>query len=140
MPFQSLPRLLSVLASVLAAGVMLTVAGCSHVTPLGPDPAATMPQPHQLRSPLVLEDMRMQHSTPGGGCPAGSAAISGQCRPVLPHDRHAGHDHLRRGLPDHLIPAADAPGTAAGRTHPIRILDHRPRCRRAGGDGSYPGC
>ena len=35
MPFQPLPRLLPVLASVLAAGVMLTVASCSHVTPLG---------------------------------------------------------------------------------------------------------
>jgi hypothetical protein len=48
MPFQPSPRLSSVLASVLAAGVMLTVAGCSHLTPLGPDPAATMPQPHHL--------------------------------------------------------------------------------------------
>jgi hypothetical protein len=35
MPFQLPPRLPSVLASVLAAGVMLTVASCSHVTPLG---------------------------------------------------------------------------------------------------------
>jgi hypothetical protein len=77
MPFQPLPRLLSVLASVLAAGVMLTVASCSHVTPLGPDPAATMPRPHQLRSPLVLEDMRMQQSTIGAGCPAGSIKLSG---------------------------------------------------------------
>jgi hypothetical protein len=76
MPFPSLPRLLPVLASVLATGVMLTVASCSHVTPLGPDPAATMPQPHQLRSPLVLEDMRMQPSTLAS-CPAGSVALSG---------------------------------------------------------------
>ena len=140
MPFQSLPRLRSVLASVLAAGVMLTVASCSHVTPLGPDPAATMPQPHQLRSPLVLEDMRMQQPTIGVGCPARSIKLSGLAAGVLQHDRHVGHDHLSRGLPGHLIPAADAPGTAAGRTHPIRILDHRPRCRRARGDGSYPGC
>ena len=81
MPFQPLPRLLPVLASVLAAGVMLTVASCSHVTPLGPDPAATMPQPHQLRSPLVLEDMRMQQSTIGVGCPAGSVALSGNAGP-----------------------------------------------------------
>jgi hypothetical protein len=81
MPFQSLPRLLSVLASVLAAGVLLTVASCSHVTPLGPSPAAAMPQPHQLRSPLVLEDMRMQQSTPAGGCPAGSVALSGSAGP-----------------------------------------------------------
>jgi hypothetical protein len=77
MPFQPSPRLPAVLASVLGAGVMLAVAGCSHVTPLGPDPAATMPQPHQLRSPLVLEDVRMVHSTPDGGCPAGSVELSG---------------------------------------------------------------
>jgi hypothetical protein len=77
MPFQSRPRLLSVLASVLAAGVMLTVASCSHVTPLGPDPAATMPQPHPLRSPLVLEDMRMRQSAIGAGCPAGSIKLAG---------------------------------------------------------------
>jgi hypothetical protein len=77
MPFPSPPRLSSVLASVLGAGVMLAVASCSHVTPLGPDPAATMPQPHQLRSPLVLEDVLMVHSTPGGACPAGSVELSG---------------------------------------------------------------
>ena len=53
MPFQLLPRLSPVLVSVLAAGLMLTVAGCSHLTPLGT--AATMPQPHHLRSPLVLQ-------------------------------------------------------------------------------------
>jgi hypothetical protein len=77
MPFQSLPRLLSVLASVLAVGVMLTVASCSHVTPVGPDPA----QPHQLRSPLILEDMRMQPSSAAGGCPAGSVALASVAGP-----------------------------------------------------------
>ncbi len=51
MPLQSLPRLLPVLASVLAAGVMLTAASCSHVTPLGPDPAAA--RPVRSRSPVV---------------------------------------------------------------------------------------
>jgi len=35
MPFRPPPRLASVLASVLAAGLMLTVASCSHLTPLG---------------------------------------------------------------------------------------------------------
>src|SRR5215472_14186157 len=40
MPFQPLPRPLSVLASVLAAGLMVTVASCSSpITPLGPDGA-----------------------------------------------------------------------------------------------------
>jgi hypothetical protein len=77
MPFQPPPRLSSVLASVLAAGVMLTAASCSHLTPLGPDPAATMPQPHHLKSPLALQAMRIQQPTPAGGCPPGSVTISG---------------------------------------------------------------
>jgi hypothetical protein len=76
MPFQPPPRLMSILASMLAAGLMLTVASCSHVTPLGPDPAATVPQPHDLRSPFVLQAMSMQDPTTAGGCPAGYVTIS----------------------------------------------------------------
>jgi hypothetical protein len=69
---------LSVLASVLAAGLMLTVASCTnHITPIGPDGAAATRQPHHLRSPFVLEAMRIQPSTSAGGCPAGSVALSG---------------------------------------------------------------
>jgi hypothetical protein len=75
MPFQRPPRPLSVLASVLAVGLMLTVAGCSHITPIGP--GANMPQPRHLRSPIVLEAMRSQPSMAAGGCPAGSLALSG---------------------------------------------------------------
>jgi hypothetical protein len=67
----------SIFASALAAGVMLTVAGCGHVTPLGPDPTATVPQLHPLRSLLVLEDVRQQPGPVGGGCPAGSVKFSG---------------------------------------------------------------
>jgi hypothetical protein len=97
------PRPSSVLASVLvAAGIMLTAAGCSHVTPLGPDTAATPPPPHagrptavavgpphavlaspmlvppprQLGSPIILQVMRGEPATPAGGCPVGSVAIS----------------------------------------------------------------
>jgi hypothetical protein len=77
MTSQPSPRRSLIFATALAAGVMLTVASCSHVTPLGPDPAATMPQLHQLRSPLVLEDMRQQRAPVGGGCPAGSVEFSG---------------------------------------------------------------
>ena len=73
MPFQLPPRPACVLASVLAAGLVLTVAGCSHITPLGPTP----PQPSQLRSPFALEAMGIQGPTPAGGCPAGSVALSG---------------------------------------------------------------
>jgi hypothetical protein len=57
MRFHLPPRPSSVLVSVLAAGLMLTAASCSHITPLGPD---AMPQPHHLRSPLVLQSMRSQ--------------------------------------------------------------------------------
>lgn len=79
MPAQR-PRLPCALASVLAAaGVVLAVASCTgHITPLGPDQAATMPQPHHLRSPLILQDMRTQGLVPPpGGCPAGWVTLSG---------------------------------------------------------------
>ena len=72
MPFQ---RASTVLASVLAAGLMLTVVGCGQITPLGPDPAATMPSPHHLRSPFVLRAMRVKQPTPSGGCSAGYVTL-----------------------------------------------------------------
>ncbi len=77
MPLQLRPRQSPVLAGVLAAGLMLTVASCSHLTPLGPDAAAAMPQPHHLRSPLIVQAMRLQPPAPAGGCPAGSVTLSG---------------------------------------------------------------
>ena len=83
MPHQLRPRLPSALASVLAAaGAVLAVASCTgHITPLGPDQVATMPQPHHLRSPLILEDMRTQGLVgrvgQPGGCPAGWVTLSG---------------------------------------------------------------
>jgi hypothetical protein len=77
MPVQRPPR---VLASVLAAaGIVLAIAGCSQLAPLGPD--ASLPQPHHLRSPFVLEAMRVQPPTPAGGCPAGYAALPGNNPP-----------------------------------------------------------
>ena len=44
MSFEFRPRPAPVLAGLLAAGLMLTVAGCG-LTPLGPDAAATAPPP-----------------------------------------------------------------------------------------------
>jgi hypothetical protein len=80
MPYQR-PRLPSAQASVLAAaGIVLAVASCTgHITPLGPDPAATLPQPHHLRSPLILQDMHAQGPRPVGasGCPAGWMTVAG---------------------------------------------------------------
>jgi hypothetical protein len=82
MPFQHPPRLPSLLASVLAAaGLVLAVASCSHITPLaptGPSSVAppSVPPPH-LRSPFILEAVRIQAPAPAGGCPSGSVALSG---------------------------------------------------------------
>jgi hypothetical protein len=81
MPFH-LPSRPSVLAGALAAGALLAVAGCAgQVTPLGPDQSASLPQPHRLRSPLILQDMRVQPPGLAGSCPAGYTAMagSGQC-------------------------------------------------------------
>jgi hypothetical protein len=77
MPAQRPPRPRPVLASVLAAsGLVLAVAGCSHITPLGPDAAATMPPPRHLGSPIIVQVMRSQPPTATGRCPAGWAAVS----------------------------------------------------------------
>jgi hypothetical protein len=59
---------------LLAAGLLLAVAGCSDVTPLGP---ATAPRPQHLRTPILLQAVSVQPPTPTGGCPAGYATFSG---------------------------------------------------------------
>ena len=72
------PRPLSVLASVLAAaGVVLAVASCSHIAPLGPDPApVAMPPARHLGSPIIVQVMRLQPATAAGRCPADWIAVS----------------------------------------------------------------
>jgi hypothetical protein len=79
MPCQRPPRPLSVLASALAAaGIVLAMAGCSHITPLGPGPApVSLPPARDLRSPIIMQVMRSQPPTPAGRCPAGSVALFG---------------------------------------------------------------
>jgi hypothetical protein len=104
MPFQ-LPRSSSVLASVLAAaGLALTVAGCSgHVTPLGPTP----PQPTHLATPIVLQAVRTRPATPAGGCPAGYATLPepGSSGPALCYRKF--------GTPVTFTSAAVMPGPVA---------------------------
>jgi hypothetical protein len=83
MPCQH-PRPLSVLASALAAGIVLAVAGCSNITPLGPDPApVNLPPARSLGSPIVMQIMRSQFPSPTGGCPAGSIDLFGS-QPNVP--------------------------------------------------------
>lgn len=108
MPFQPPPRPASVLASVLAAGLMLTVASCSHLTPLGPDPAATMPQPRHLKSPFVLKALGLQAPAPAGGCPAGSVALPGG----------PGQCYRELGTPVTITSAAISPVSAIPQNHP----------------------
>ncbi len=71
MPCQRPPRPLSVLASALAAaGLVLAVAGCSNITPLGPDPApVSLPPARDLGSPIIMQIMRSQPPTPTGRVP-----------------------------------------------------------------------
>jgi hypothetical protein len=76
------PRLPSVLASVLAAaGIVLAVASCSNIAPLGPSgPSSVAPPavpPPPLRSPFILEAVRIQAPASADGCPSGSVALSG---------------------------------------------------------------
>jgi hypothetical protein len=79
MPFQRPLRGRPVLASVLAAaGIVLTIASCaSHITPLGPEPAASTAAPSRhLGSPIILQVMRSKAATAPGKCPAGYVALS----------------------------------------------------------------
>jgi hypothetical protein len=87
MSFQRPPRLSSVLASVLAvAGIVLALASCSNIAPLGPTPepahAAAQPTPvgtmtfYRLASPIILQVMHSQSPTATGGCPAGLEEVS----------------------------------------------------------------
>jgi hypothetical protein len=76
------PRLPSVLTSVLAAaGIVLAVASCSNIAPLGPSgPSSVAPPavpPPPLRSPFILEAVRIQAPASADGCPSGSVALSG---------------------------------------------------------------
>lgn len=80
MPSRHLPRQFFILGSALAAIALgLTVAGCGHVAPLGPDAAPATPQPRHLGSPIILQAVLGRPSSPPGGtCPAGYVALSDQ--------------------------------------------------------------
>ena len=133
MPYQR-PHLPSALAGVLAAaGLVLAVASCTgRITPLGPGQDAALPQPHHLRSPLILQDMLTQGLVPPpGGCPAGWVTLSGGCyrktgtpvtitsaavspvfafRPPAPPGQQAAPVQYGFSI---TVPAADVPAVAA---------------------------
>jgi hypothetical protein len=67
-----------VLTALAAAGLVLAVAGCSHITPLGPNPAPVrLPPARHLRSPIIMQVMRSQPPAPTGKCPAGAVDLFG---------------------------------------------------------------
>jgi hypothetical protein len=68
-------------AGIALAGLMLTAAGCSHVLPLGPAPAAT-PAPRHLASAIVMEPGLVQPQAAPNVCPAGSVVLSGPGTPI----------------------------------------------------------
>lgn len=68
-------------AGIALAGLVLTVAGCSHVLPLGPAPAAT-PAPSHLASAIVMEPGLIQPQAAPNVCPAGSVVLSGPGTPI----------------------------------------------------------
>lgn len=91
MSFQRPPRAVSVLAGVLAAaGTVLGAAGCSHIAPLGPDPAPySLPPARGLGSAITVQVMRGKLPTPAGRCPAGSVGLFG-LEPDVPRVAPAG--------------------------------------------------
>jgi hypothetical protein len=87
MPLEPRPRPSSVLTSVLAAaGIVLALASCSSITPLGPtrEPAHGSVQPtpvgtmvlYRLASPIILQVMHSQSPAATGGCQAGLLQVS----------------------------------------------------------------
>jgi hypothetical protein len=114
MPFQRPARPLSVLASALAAaGLMLAAAGCSNITPLGPDPApASLPPARDLGSPITMQVMRSQPPTPAGQCPAGSVTLFGS-EPNVPRAAVASPVPVQ-GSTATPAPPATPPAPAAG--------------------------
>ena len=105
----------SVLASVLAAGLMLTVAGCSNITPLGPGAAATtrpMPPARHLGWPMILQVMRSQPPTITGGCRAGLVEV------FLPPGAPAMPCFRPLGTPVTITSAAVSPVSAYRHTPP----------------------
>jgi hypothetical protein len=115
MLFQRPTRPLPVLASALAAaGLMLAAAGCSNVTPLGPNPApASLPPARDLGSPIIMQVMRSQPPTPAGQCPAGSVALFGSEPNVLRATVTSGPVQAGTAtLPPLATPATPPPGVA----------------------------
>jgi hypothetical protein len=114
---------LSVLAGALAvAGLVLAAAGCSHVTPLGPDPAPVrLPPARHLGSPIVVQVLRSRPPTATGRCPAGSVDLFG----LQPNVPRAAVAQAVLPRPGQGSTAAAAP-TATRARPPLGVACYRP--------------
>jgi hypothetical protein len=104
------PCPLSVLASALtAAGLILAIAGCSNITPLGPGPApVSLPPARDLGSPIIMQIMRSQPPTPAGRCRAGSIALFGS-EPNVPRVAVASRRPVQVGAGSTATPTSATP-------------------------------
>jgi hypothetical protein len=120
MPFQRPPRPLSVLASALAAAsLVLAVAGCGNIAPLGPDPApVNLPPARDLGSPITMQVMRSQSPTPTGQCPAGSVALFGS-EPNVPRAISIRVVSTATPTPMATPPTPPAPGAGVACYRPV---------------------
>jgi hypothetical protein len=70
--------------ALAVAGLVLAVAGCSNITPLGRDSApVSLPPARDLGSPIMMQVMRGQPPMPTGECPTASVALFG-IQPYVP--------------------------------------------------------
>ena len=119
-PRRPLSRLTSALA---AAGIVLAAIGCSHVAPLGPDPAPySLPPARELGSPITMQVMRSRPPAPNAKCPPGSVDLFGS-DPHVPRATSsttpAGRKHPAGGVGSPSTPGrAAAPGSTATPTTP----------------------
>jgi hypothetical protein len=111
--------------ALAAAGLVLAVAGCSHVTPLGPDPGpVSLPPARHLGSPIVVQVLRSRPPTATGRCPAGSVDLFG-LQPNVPRAAVA-QAVLPRPGQGSTATAAPAATRARPATPPVGVACYRP--------------
>lgn len=99
-PLAAAAAVVLVVAGSVASGTWLARSGNGQS---GNPGAAAIPLPHQLRSPLVLQAVRVQPPTPAGGCPGGSAMLPGA---------NPGMCYRKTGTPVTIISAVVSPVTS----------------------------
>lgn len=99
-PLAAAAAVVLVVAGGVAAGTWLARSGNRQS---GNPSAAAIPLPHHLRSPFVLQAMRVQQPTPAGGCPSGYAVLPGA---------NLGTCYRKTGTPVTITSAAVSPVTS----------------------------